>query len=191
MIRIRDIVGSGSHTCAIASGEICASAVCQTRPDGLVFKEIHFGNPNYFVLENRGSDPVDLSRIYYRYSDGGGQLPVHILDPGQEVYFLNRRADKQPGDLTLPFDLPSFTSAAEAMLLCVGPCSTLFADNALDVFIVSLFNQEALLPPGITFSPQSFQTIQPDTSSSYIRSGDMGRNPTFLQSDWSVGPASR
>jgi|GEM_PF-5939448 len=190
--------GDCGVTCATAAGEVCAAGTCQSFPEGLVLSEVHLGIDSYIAVENRGSTTVDLSTIYYRsyelqyWASANGQLPPHMLAPGEEVYLVSSTVTRLPDDLSLPQALSSGTGVATVTMLCLGPCTQNFADNLVDVVVAGGFGFDLfVLNPGITFSPAYLSTLQGTDANSYLRTGSMGSNPNFLESDWTVGPATR
>ena len=189
--------GGCGNVCAAGAGEICVDGSCQVPVTGVVLSEVHVGSDAYFIIENTSSASIDLGQVHYYIYDfvigsprAAGPLASILLGAGESIIVTELGYDvagpeiNLPEQIFLPGNPPLFQ-----ILLCSGPCDPRDGRNVLDALRAG--DPQPYLPGGLTFEPGGAPMLSDRFGESYIRAARGGSNPTFLQSDWSVGPKTR
>ncbi len=166
-------------------------ADCPTSLLGL--SEMRIGLPDRASFMNNAPGAgcsVDLDGLSVQMGWTGG-TPVDtaltgVLAPGDQLVVSDMDGD---GDFYTGVNVIFDTSKGNYAALCRGGCAQ--AEDVIDVVASSEGMAHPTLPGGTAFSPEGLQGIVTgidDNHLSYQRAATMGSSPTFLKSDWAIGP---
>jgi hypothetical protein len=154
--------------------------------------EFNVGDPDYLVIRNDGSATVDLQDYYLSTGNLDTRLPHRKIAPGEKVYIIeSSKADpSRAQEVSISGNIPHSGTSEFNAYLCIGPCDTT-GTNVVDLLSVGQN------PPALRSSVTFTGTLSRLTSElsvltdSYIRNAVQGKFPTFLSTDWAVGPKTR
>lgn len=176
-----------------ADGDCGAVGSCLSTNRTLVIHEIYPGAIDYLSLRNASTSPrniADYSLTLIGLTEISYVLPSKTLSPGEVVHiFEHKEGNPALGDIQTNANIPFYdalTTESNAVILR-NP-----ADEVIDyVGLGQSLAGTVQLNGGIqTPGPVSYVGFDLATQSHY-RSAISGTHPTFLVSDWSVGPKSR
>ncbi|MEM6788289.1 MAG: hypothetical protein AAF928_12100 [Myxococcota bacterium] len=185
--------GCCPSNCTVANDLDCACGI-----DDIIIREVSTASPDYVLVENTSSCPIDLDPITVCKDEGSSELcsdlPSFVLQPGAEVYLLESGAIPLPPAPAQTIIL-SFTMGWEgtpgAIFMCDGPCTNASAPNAIDAVIwqTSSPSSTVTLPPGINFTPGPVPGVS-GIDDAVRRVATQGIFPNFFASDYVAQPAT-
>ncbi|MCA9630279.1 MAG: hypothetical protein KC766_21560 [Myxococcales bacterium] len=211
-----DAQGSGyvaGGTDCTSLGKTCDAGVCSTCPspaalsDSLRIVEVNYGAPDYVVLKNQHPTcaastaglGLRFSHIETVCSLGCSEVVRHLNQPlpvqqvpAHGVLYVTE-TPVSSNDVQLADNLGWQDDERGAVRLCQGVCDPDDTSNTVDfVSILGGASSPLTASPPITFSnPISGIGNLNQLTTSYVRSAFDGSFPSFLGSDWTIGPATR
>jgi cysteine-rich repeat protein len=184
------IVVDAASESEVGGFDIAVEADCPS--SHLKLQEMRIGPDDQASLAHTGvpSDcSVDLDGLVMRMAATQGS-PVDtqltgVLAPGDEIVVSD-----QPGaDIYTGTNVFFSTQNGNYTAVCRGTCGE--ADDVIDLVASSEAQNHPALPADTTFSPAGLFGIVSaldDNHLSYQRAATQGASPSFLASDWQIGP---
>jgi cysteine-rich repeat protein len=157
--------------------------------------ELHLGEGDWVRIYNPTPCTVNLLGVQLRFDDSSSfdlnsNLPDYDLASGDSVYVAEA---PEPGDIDAVGNIWFFPDRAGAVMLIEGAYDPNDGSNIIDAAVFEGMEVPPVLPPPASFSPAPLSgiTVATQQDESYIRVDFLGEQPTFLASDWTIGPVSR
>lgn len=159
--------------------------------------EVMVGTPEYIVLENHGTCPVDIGGMMLAfdtsYSSGVPStytLPARTLAAGEKVFVLDDTATPETGDILTDVNIDWQATYGGTALLCAGDCATV--GSVVDAIAFQGGQAPPPLPAPVTFTPAlTAITSANEQSDAFFRTAYAGTYPGFVAGDWSMATATR
>lgn len=190
-----------------ATGQTCVGGSCVSGCTAAIARgqvrlaEIFIGDPDFIKLENRAGCTAQLAGLVLEVqSSSVGSVPTSFALPsfslgaGLTVNLVDNTGTAGSGEIAIGSNVFMTDADGSRLLLCNGPCSS--TANVIDAVLIQGTSATTGVPPALP-SPLSFSPALTGIGSSnydthsYQRVAHLGARPTFLPSDWAVGPTTR
>ena len=159
----------------------------------VVLQEMATGQPDYVVLKNTGSAPVDLNGFQLHFA-GITNKPTSytfkaskMLDAGKTLYVVEYQTTK-PDEIGTAANIPFFDGPPNAAR---QNAVALYDTSGKLLDYLAIGAPAVSLPQGATFTAVAWPSGFLAKTHSFQRTGQKGSCPGFDASDWGAAPITR